>query len=54
MEDPQSNLHAAAMAAFEAELRRYKRMAERAFEQLADQDFFFRLYDRQNSIWVIV
>jgi hypothetical protein len=49
-----SDLHTAAMAAFEAEFRRYKRMAERAFEQLADQDFFVRLNDRQNSIWVII
>jgi hypothetical protein len=54
MGEPQSDLHAAAMAAFEAELRRYKRMAERAFEQLADHDFFVRLNERQNSIWVIV
>jgi hypothetical protein len=35
-------------------MRRYKRTGERAFEQLADQDFFFRLNDRQNSIWVII
>ncbi len=48
------DLHAAVMAAFDAELRRYKRTAERAFEQLADQDFFFRLDERQNSIWIIV
>ena len=29
-------------------------MAERAFEQLEDEDFFFRLNPRQNSIHVIV
>jgi hypothetical protein len=36
------------------QLRKTKRMAERAFEQLEDQDFFFRLSPRQNSIHVIV
>jgi hypothetical protein len=40
--------------ALEAQFRRTKRMAERAFEQLADEDFFFRLNPRQNSIHVIV
>jgi len=54
MPQGQSDLHAATMAAFEQELRRYKRTAERAFDQLADQDFFFRLNDHQNSIWVII
>ena len=37
-----------------AQLRRTKRMAERAFEQLEDEDFFFRLNPQQNSIHVIV
>ena len=36
------------------QLRQTKRMAERAFEQLEDHDFFFRLNPRQNSIHVIV
>jgi hypothetical protein len=36
------------------QLRKTKRMAERAFEQLEDEDFFFRLSARQNSIHVIV
>ena len=33
-----------------AQFRETKRMAERAFEQLSDDDFFFRLNARQNSI----
>ena len=37
-----------------AQLRRTKRMAERAFEQLEDEQFFFKLNPRQNSIHVIV
>ena len=36
------------------ELRKTKRTAERAFGQLEDEDFFFRLNPRQNSIYVIV
>jgi hypothetical protein len=36
------------------ELRKTKGMAERAFEQLDDEDFFFKLSPRQNSIAVIV
>jgi hypothetical protein len=36
------------------ELRRSKRMAERAMEQIDDEDFFFRLNDDANSIRVIV
>jgi hypothetical protein len=36
------------------ELRKAKRMAERAFEQLDDEDFFFRLNEDANSIHVIV
>jgi len=36
------------------ELRKTKRTAERAFEQLEDEDFFFRLNPQQNSIYVIV
>jgi len=36
------------------EFRKTKRMAERAFEQLNDEDFFFRLNSQQNSIAVIV
>jgi hypothetical protein len=36
------------------EFRKTKRMAERAFEQLDDADFFFKLSARQNSIAVIV
>src|SRR3954447_23749989 len=36
------------------ELRKTKRTAERAFGQLEDEDFFFRLSPRQNSIAVIV
>ena len=36
------------------EFRKTKGMAEGAFAQLADEDFFFRLSARQNSIAVIV
>jgi hypothetical protein len=36
------------------QLRKTKRMAERAFEQLEDEDFFFRLSPRQNSVHAIV
>jgi hypothetical protein len=54
MPQGQTDPHTATMAALDGELRRYKRTAERAFDQLADQDFFFRLNDRQNSIWVII
>jgi Protein of unknown function (DUF1572) len=36
------------------ELRKAKRMAERAFEQLEDEDFFFRLNGDANSLHVIV
>ena len=42
------------LAALVAQLHRTKRMAERAFEQLDEPDFFFRLSPRQNSIHVIV
>ena len=42
------------LGALVGQLRRTKRMAERAFEQLDDADFFFRLNPRQNSIRVIV
>jgi hypothetical protein len=44
----------AALEAFRFEFQRYKRQAERVFEQLADEDFFRRLNDDQNSIYVIV
>jgi class 3 adenylate cyclase len=40
--------------ALREQLGRTKRMAERAFEQLEDEHFFFRLNLRQNSIHVIV
>jgi hypothetical protein len=36
------------------QLRRTKRLADRAFEQLEDRDFFYRLNPHQNSIYVIV
>ena len=36
------------------ELRKTKRMAEGAFGQLEDEDFFFKLNPQQNSIFVIV
>ena len=36
------------------EFRKTKRMGERAFEQLGDEDFFFKLNPQQNSIHVIV
>jgi hypothetical protein len=42
------------LAALLDEFRKTKRMGERAFEQLADEDFFFKLNPRQNSIHVIV
>ena len=49
-----NNAGDAALEAFGFEFRRYKRQAERVFEQLADEDFFRRLNDDQNSIYVIV
>jgi len=36
------------------EFRRTKRLAEGAFDQLADEDFFFRLSPRQNNVYAIV
>ena len=36
------------------EFRKTKRMGERAFEQLGDEDFFFKLNPQQNNIYVIV
>jgi hypothetical protein len=36
------------------EFRKTKRLAEGAFVQLGEEDFFFRLSPRQNSIYVIV
>src|SRR5215210_4727784 len=36
------------------EFRKTKRMAERAFEQLNDEDFFFKLNPHHTSIYVIV
>jgi hypothetical protein len=42
------------LQAFLEQLRATKRMGDRAFAQLADEDFFFRLSPRQNSIRVIV
>jgi hypothetical protein len=47
-------LHALTLAACADEFRRTKRYAERAFAQLRDEDFFFRLSDRQSSIWAYV
>lgn len=44
----------AALEAFRFEFGRYKRQAEHVFEQLADKDFFRRLNEDQNSIYVIV
>jgi hypothetical protein len=42
------------LAALLDELRKTKRMAERALEQLGDDDFYFRLNPHQNSIQVIL
>ena len=36
------------------QFRKTRRLAEGAFEQIADEDFFFRLNPHQNSIHVIV
>ena len=36
------------------EFRKTKRMGERAFEQLEDEDFFFKLNPQQNSVYAIV
>lgn len=47
-------LHSQTLSALLDEFGRYKRLAERAFEQLADRDFFFRLSERQNSVYVIL
>ena len=44
----------AALEAFKLEFTRYKRQAERVFEQLGDEDFSRRLSEEQNSIHVIV
>jgi len=53
MSEP-ADLHAAVLEALVGEFGRYKRTAERALDQLRDEDFFVRLNDRQNSIYVIV
>ena len=50
MDDPNSPI----LRDITDELRKAKRMAERAMEQLEDDDFFFRLNDDANSIYVIV
>jgi hypothetical protein len=42
------------MAGFTDELQRLKRLCESGLAQLKDEDFFFRLNERQNSIAVIV
>ena len=42
------------LGAFIDQFRRTKRLAERAFDQLEEEDFFFRLNPQQNSIHVIV
>ena len=47
-------MHSPILGALVSQLRKTKRMAERAFEQLDEPDFFFRLSPRQNSIHVIV
>ena len=54
MSDQPSNAGDAALEAFAAEFRRYKTNAERVFEQLSDEQFFLRLNDDQNSVYVIV
>ena len=54
MSDEPSNAGDAALEAFAAEFRRYKQSAERVFEQLSDEQFFLRLNDDQNSVYVIV
>ena len=42
------------LAALVSQFRATKRLAEQAFEQLDDEQFFFKLNPRQNSIHVIV
>jgi hypothetical protein len=44
------SLHDQALAAAIDEFRKTKTYAEKAFAQLADDDFFFRLNDQQSSI----
>ena len=36
------------------QFRRLKEQCERGMSQLEDANFFFRLSERQNSIWVII
>jgi hypothetical protein len=47
-------LHTLTLAAALDELRKHKRYGESAFAQLRDEDFFFKLNPRQNSIYVYV
>ena len=49
-----ANAHSPILRDIIEELRKAKRMAERAMEQLEDEDFFFRLNADANSIHVIV
>ena len=42
------------LSAAVAEFARYKRLAEKAFDQLNDADFFYTPGDESNSIYVIV
>ena len=42
------------LAALLDEFRKTKRLGERAFEQLGDDDFFFKLNPQQNSVYAIV
>ena len=44
------NYHADALQSF----RNYKRMAERACEQVSDEEFFMQVDEESNSIAVIV
>ena len=48
------SLHDLTLAACVAEFRKTKAYAEKAFAQLRDDDFFFRLNDRQTSIHAYV
>jgi hypothetical protein len=54
MEQTATDQHGNVLQTVVEEFHRLKRLAERAFTQLEDQDFFFRLDGDQNSIHVLV
>ncbi|MCZ6918594.1 MAG: DUF1572 family protein [Gemmatimonadetes bacterium] len=52
--EPRDTVQAEFIAVAKAEFTRYKELAEQAFSQLDEADFFFRPDEESNSIFVIV